>query len=88
MRLYEPKLSRDGLSQSLGENKMNSFLMMEIATEVAWQLGDTLEDIMPRAESRWQSVIIAKDIIDRGLIDEDTTDIDEVINAYLESIKL
>lgn len=67
---------------------MNTFLMMEIATEVAWQLGDTLEDIMPRAESRWQSVIIARDIIDRGLIDEDTTDIDEVINTYLKSIKL
>lgn len=66
---------------------MNSFLMLEIATEVAWQLGDTLED-MPRAESRWQVVIIAQNIIDLGLIDEDTTDIDEVINAYLESIKL
>lgn len=67
---------------------MKTNTMLEIAVEVAWQLGDTLDEIMPRAESRWQIVDITNAIINLGLIDENTEDIDEVINAYLESIKL
>jgi hypothetical protein len=66
---------------------MKTYTMLEIVAEVAWQVGDVLEDT-PRAESRWQIVNIAQDIINSGLIDDTTEDIDEVINAYLESIKL
>lgn len=66
---------------------MKTYTMLEIAIEVAWQLGDTQDDF-PRAESRWQVANIAQDIINKGLIDETSEDIDEIINAYLESIKL
>lgn len=66
---------------------MKTYTMLEIVAEVAWQVGDVLEDT-PRAESRWHIVNIAQDIINSGLIDDTTEDIDELINAYLESIKL
>lgn len=66
---------------------MKEFLMLEIATEVAWQVLDQLEN-SPRAESRWQCVRIAQDIIKSGLIDENTEDIDEVIDSYLMEIGL
>jgi hypothetical protein len=56
--------------------------MLEIAIECAWQIGDTL-DKAPRAESRWRVADIALDIINRGLIDEESEDIDEIIGAYL-----
>lgn len=61
--------------------------MLEIAIEVAWQLEDVLNDF-PRAEHRWQVASIASDIINKGLIDENTEDIDEVIDSYLGSIGL
>lgn len=62
---------------------MNEYLALEIMTEVAWQLGDSFKDI-PRAESRWKTVDIAKKIIaTEGLINRDTTDIDEIVAEYL-----
>jgi hypothetical protein len=61
---------------------MNDYLKLEIATEVAWQIGDILENA-PRAESRWHICNIAKRIIESGLIDEKTEDLDEVVRSYL-----
>jgi hypothetical protein len=61
---------------------MKTYTMLEIATEVAWQVGDTLQD-KPRAESRWHIANIASDIISRGLIDDTSEDIDEIVGAYL-----
>lgn len=60
--------------------KTNS--MLEIAIECAWQIGDTLQNA-PRAESRWRVTDIALDIINRGLINDQSEDIDEIIGAYL-----
>jgi hypothetical protein len=60
--------------------KTNS--MLEIAIECAWQIGDTLENA-PRAKSRWRVTDIALDIINRGLINDQSEDIDEIIGAYL-----
>lgn len=61
--------------------------MLEVMTEVAWQLGDRWSDI-PRAESRWNCVDIAQDIINDGFIDENTEDLDEEVRAYLIDIGL
>ena len=61
---------------------MNTYLMLEIATEVSWKLGDFLKNA-PRAESRWRICDISQDIINLGIIDDTTEDIDEVIEAYL-----
>lgn len=66
---------------------MKTQTMLEIAIECAWQLRD-LGDDFPRAEARWQIADIAMDIINKGLITEHTEDIDEVIDHYLEGIKL
>jgi hypothetical protein len=62
---------------------MNDYLKTEIATEVAWQVGDILEQ-RPRAESRWLVCNIAKRIIESGIINEDSTDIDEIIANWLD----
>ena len=62
---------------------MKTNTMLEIAIEVAWQIGDVLENL-PRAESRWSVADIAMDIINRGLIDEHSEDIDEIISAHLD----
>ena len=59
-----------------------NYLDLEIATEVAWQVGDIMEN-SPRAESRWHACNITKRIIEAGIIDRDTDDIDEVIAAWL-----
>ena len=61
---------------------MKTNTMLEIAIEVAWQVGDTLTDFS-RAESRWRIADIALDIINRGLITEHSEDIDEIIGVYL-----
>lgn len=61
---------------------MKTYTMLEIAVEVAWQVGDTLEN-QPHAESRWRVADIALDIINRGLITDTSEDIDEIIGAYL-----
>ena len=63
---------------------MNDYLKMEITAEVALQLGDT-DYNKPRAESRWALVDIANEIIDSGIVDLDTEDIDEVIQGWLSS---
>ena len=62
---------------------MNDYLKTEIATEVAWQVGDILGQ-RPRAESRWLVCNIAKRIIESGEIDENSTDIDEIIASWLD----
>lgn len=62
---------------------MNDYLKTEIATEVAWQVGDILEN-KPRAESRWHVCNITKRIIESGIIDENSTDIDEIVRAWLQ----
>ena len=62
---------------------MNDYLKTEITTEVAWQVGDILGQ-RPRAESRWLVCNIAKRIIESGTINEDTTDIDEMIAHWLD----
>jgi hypothetical protein len=61
---------------------MKTFTMLEIAIEVAWQIGDTLVD-KPRAESRWRCADITQEIINKGLITEKSEDIDEIVGAYL-----
>ena len=61
---------------------MKTNTMLEIATEVAWQVGDSLTN-SPRAESRWRIADIALDIINRGVITEHSEDIDEIIGDYL-----
>lgn len=61
---------------------MKTFTMLEIAIEVAWQVGDTFSN-KPRAESRWRCADITQEIINKGLITEKSEDIDEIIRAYL-----
>ena len=59
-----------------------NYLHLEIATEVAWQMGDVLTQ-RPRADSRWLVCNVTKRIIESGIINEDSTDIDEIIKAWL-----
>lgn len=61
---------------------MKTNTMLEIMTEVAWQVGDN-ELFKTRAESRWSVVELALEIINKGLIDDTTEDIDEIITGYL-----
>ena len=63
---------------------MINYLNLEIAIEVAWQVGDALSD-SPRAESRWHIADLAKQIIESGIITPETEDIDEVISAWIDS---
>jgi hypothetical protein len=51
-------------------------------TEVAWQVGDSLEN-KPRAESRWRVVDLAQRIIEAGIITPESEDIDEIIWDWL-----
>lgn len=60
---------------------MKTYNQLEVATEIAWQLGDTLP--APRAESRWRIVDLAQEVINSGLITEESEDIDETISAWL-----
>lgn len=55
---------------------------LEIMTEVAWIIGDSLEDTS-RAMSRWRVCDLAKRIIQDKIITEDSEDIDELITAWL-----
>lgn len=61
---------------------MKTFTMLEVATEVAWQVGDTLMGV-PRAESRWHVCDLAQRIINEGILDENSEDIDEIIGTWL-----
>jgi hypothetical protein len=61
---------------------MKQYSILEIATEVAWQVGDVLKNA-PRAESRWHVCDIAERIIKDKVINESTEDIDEAISAWL-----
>jgi len=54
---------------------------IEIAIEVAWQLGECA--IGPRAESRWYIADLARKIIDAKIITEESEDIDEIIATWL-----
>ena len=55
---------------------------LEIAVEVAWQVGDILENV-PRAKSRWHICDLTQRIIKEGIITQDSDDIDEIIEAWL-----
>jgi len=57
-------------------------LYMEIAIEVSWQIGDSLKH-EPRAESRWKCAEIIEHIINSGIVDEYSDDIDEVVTKWL-----
>lgn len=74
------------MNASVVVRKMNvrvpNYSDLEIAAEVAWQVGDILEE-SPRAESRWNVCNIAQRIIEAGIIDEDSEDIDEIIRTWL-----
>jgi hypothetical protein len=60
-----------------------NYLHLEIMTEVAWQIGD-IHRLMPRAESRWLVVDLAKKIIEAEIITPESEDIDEIIGAWLD----
>ena len=62
---------------------MKTFNMIEIAVEVAHQLPDVGHDDVSRAEYRHEVTHIALDIINSGIIDSNSEDIDEIIAAYL-----
>lgn len=63
-------------------NNINLHNALEIMCEVAWQMGD--EDFsLDRASNRHRLVEISQKIINSGLINEGTTDIDESISYYL-----
>jgi hypothetical protein len=70
------------LEACVAVDKLN-YLHLEIATEVAWQTGDILSQ-RPRAESRWLVCNIVKRIIEAGIIDEKSEDIDEIVSTWLE----
>ena len=59
-----------------------NYLHLEISTEVAWQVGDILEN-SPRAESRWHVCNITKRIIESGIIEASSEDIDEIVRQWL-----
>jgi hypothetical protein len=61
---------------------MKTFNLLEVAIEIAWQLGDSSSDL-PRAESRWSLAQLALDIGGGGIITDTSEDIDEIISAYL-----
>ena len=62
--------------------QVEQFTLFEVIAEVALQLGDSLD--MSRAESRGHIIKIANNIIDEGLINNDSEDIDEIITTYLK----
>lgn len=62
---------------------MDSYLLAEVALEVAEFYPDFHADKMPRAEWRWKMVDKAIEIINAEGITKETTDIDEVIENYL-----
>jgi hypothetical protein len=62
---------------------MKTYTMLEVATEVAWQVGDIMEN-KPRAESRWHVCNITQRIINAGIIDDTTEDLDEVVRTWLQ----
>lgn len=57
---------------------------LEIAIEVAWQIGDSLKN-SPRAQSRWLVADTAQKIIESGIITSDSEDIDEIVSAWIEA---
>ncbi len=61
---------------------MKTYTMLEVAIEVAWQIGDSLED-SPRAESRWFVADVVQDLLNLDLIDDTTEDLDEIVASYL-----
>lgn len=63
--------------------KSFNFLHIEIAIEVAWQLGELIDDYSPRAEARWKLADIVKDIIDNDVVGHYGLYLDEIIGAYL-----
>ena len=66
---------------------MSRYTHLEIATEIAWQVGDSLVN-SPRSESRWFICNLADQVIRAGIISEDSEDIDEIINHWLINAKV
>jgi hypothetical protein len=62
---------------------MDSYLLAEVALEVANFYPDVYSDKMPRAEWRWKIVDKAIEIINSEGIIKETTDIDEIVENYL-----
>jgi hypothetical protein len=60
-----------------------NYTHLEIMAEVAWQVGDSLEN-KPRAESRWLVADLAQRIIGAGIITPESEDIDEIISGWLD----
>jgi len=58
------------------------YTALEIATEVAWQVGEALLNLS-RAENRWYICDLTQRIIKEGIITKDSEDIDEIIGAWL-----
>lgn len=56
--------------------------MLEICSEVSMQIGDSLHN-QPRAESRWHLIDITNDIINQNIINDNSEDIDIIIQDYL-----
>ena len=63
-------------------SNINLHNALEIMCEVAWQMGDK-DFSIDRASNRHRLVEISQKIINSGLINEGTTDIDEFISDYL-----
>jgi hypothetical protein len=63
-------------------SNINLHNALEIMCEVAWQMGDK-DFSIDRASNRHCLVEISQKIINTGLINEGTTDIDESISNYL-----
>jgi len=66
---------------------MSNYTHLEIATEVAWQVGDSLGN-SPRSESRWFVCNLTNQIIKAGIITKDSEDIDEIIHNWLINAKV
>jgi len=79
---YCPKEYESILMEASVAIQKPNYLHLEIATEVAWQVGDILQN-SPRAESRWHVCNITKRIIESGIITEESEDIDELVAQYL-----
>jgi hypothetical protein len=61
---------------------MDAILLANVALEVAEYYPDIDNDI-PRAEWRWNTLELAAEIIDARRLSRHTEDIDEIVQGYL-----
>lgn len=60
-----------------------NYIELEVAVEIAWQVGDTLPN-SPRAESRWRIANLVQEFFDtHEMIGTDFTDLDEIVATWL-----